>query len=304
MFVEEYLQELRRDRFAPHALLRYARRAAGRAREDWVSNPSAVRSVWNIALGFFAAAFAGAVAISLGYDRRLAYDFFLRTALWIPPAFGFVTLYLGLLRDRDGYRLSALNLPILLTLVRLVLAPGIALFVVDRHFALAFSAYLLASLTDVGDGWLARRWGQITPLGTALDPLVDIVFHLAILGGLHAAGLLPTWVFAVAALRYGMLLVGGACLHLFVGPVKIQPTAFGRFTGVMMSALVMLLMLLPVLRPGVAAKLEPLTVIALGVLFSATVVQVAVLGWYNLRLMQGEEQARGRVVGDVRWDGR
>jgi len=32
-----------------------------------------------------------------------------------------------------------------------------------------------------------------------------------------------------------------------------------------------------------------------------TVAQVIALGWYNLRVMKGEAQAQGRVVGDVRW---
>jgi hypothetical protein len=42
-------------------------------------------------------------------------------------------------------------------------------------------------------------------------------------------------------------------------------------------------------------------VIALGVMLSATVIQILVLGWYNLRVMTGAVEAtRGRVVGDVR----
>ena len=48
-------------------------------------------------------------------------------------------------------------------------------------------------------------------------------------------------------MRYGVLLVGGACLYLFVGPVRIRPTLSGRLTGVLMSALVGFLMLLHVL---------------------------------------------------------
>ena len=39
----------------------------------------------------------------------------------------------------------------------------------------------------------------------------------------------------------------------------------------------------------------------LGVLLSATVVQILLLGWYNLRVMRGKTEAQGRVVGDVRW---
>ena len=106
----------------------------------------------------------------------------------------------------------------------------------------------------------------------------------------------------VAALRYGILLVGGACLLVFIGPVKIQPTAFGRLTGVVMVALVAVLALVHTLSGPFVERLAPLTESAIGVLLSATVAQVVLLGWYNLRVMRGAADVRGRVVGDVRWD--
>ena len=302
MFIEEYLQDLRRDRFAPAALITYARRMAARVRGDMVANPGAVRSVWSLALLFFAAAFLGAGALALSGDRHLAYDFFTATSLGIVPAFAFVTFSIGGLRDRDGYRLSALNVPIALTLLRAALLPGVVMFLEERQFALAVALYVTAALTDVADGWIARRWGQVTTLGTVLDPVVDIVFNFAILGGLWATGLLGAWIFAVAAARYGVLLVGGAYLYLFVGPVRIRPTLFGRLTGVLMSALVALLMLLTVAPHTLTERLAPLTQNALGVLLTATVGHVIALGWYNLRTMTGAAgRAAGRVVGDVRW---
>jgi cardiolipin synthase len=302
VFVEEYLQELRRERFAPAALWRYLRRVAGRIREHIYANPGAVRSVWSVALGFFAATFVASVGIALGYDRQLAYDFFLQTALWILPAFAIVTVSLGALRDAAGYRLSSLNVPIVLTLLRVTLVPGIALFLTERHFRLALATFLVAALSDVVDGWVARRWNQVTRLGTVLDPIVDIVFSLAMFFALAGAELLPAWVVGVALLRYGLLLVGGACLSLFVGPLRIRPTLFGRMTGVVISSLVVLLIGLHAIPNPLRDPLGPLTEIALGVLLSATVIQVVLLGWYNLKVMSGATaEARGRVVGDVRW---
>ena len=300
MFIEEYLQELRRDRFSFPALVTYARRAAGRAREYWVANPGAVRSLWSLALLYFVAAFVAAAAMALTFSRPLAQSFFFWTALGILPAFTLVTLHLDLLRDRDGFRLSAINLPIALTMLRVTLLPGIALFLIRHHYALALGTFLVASLLDVLDGWLARRWGQVTRLGTVLDPIVDIVFNLSIFLALARAGLLPGWVGVVAGLRYGILLAGGISLYVFVGPVRIQPTPFGRLTGVMMTALMAFLVLLQALEGHVAETLTPLTQAALGVLVCATVVHVVALGWYNLRVMTGAG-ARGQVVGDVRW---
>jgi cardiolipin synthase len=313
VFVEEHLQQLRRERYSPRALLRYAHRLARLVKRELEANPGAVRSVWSLSLGFFAAAFVVAAALAVGYERALAYEFFLDTAVAVLVSFGAVTLGIGRLRDREGYRLSSVNVPIALTLARLTLLPGLALFLMDRHYTLALVTFVIAALTDVADGWVARRWNQVTQLGTVLDPLVDIVFNAALFASLTLAGLLSPWVLALAALRYGILLVGAACLYLFVGPVRIRPTASGRFTGVVVSSLVAFLILLAAVggRPGEA--LAPLTRDALAVLLGACVVQVVVIGWWNLRSMRAaaavpeaavlepDLQPAGRVVGDVRW---
>lgn len=304
MFIEEYLHDLRAAGFRPRALVQYARRVAARVREDLIAQPSAVRSVWSVALAFIVTAFIGAAAIALGlgHDRRLAAEFFTYTVLWVVPVFVLVTLHVGLLRDRQGFRLSSINVPTVLTLLRVSMIPGIVLMLLERHFTIALVMFLCAALSDVLDGWLARRWKQTTRFGTLLDPIVDIVFNLSMAAGLHAAGMIPLWVFTLAAMRYGFLLAGGAALYLLVGPVRIAPTHFGRLTGVVMAALVGLLVLLSVLDAGLAARLAPLTQTTLGVVFALTFAQAIVLGWYNLRVMRGKAAERGRVVGDVRWD--
>ena len=301
MFIEEYLQELRRERFAPRAVEHYVRRSLARARESIVDHPGAARSIWSLGLVFFVLWFVAAAVLAVWDGRRLALDFFLLSTLAMAPAFALVTLHVDLLRDREGYRLSAANLPTALTLLRIGLAPGVVLFLSRGHATLALAVYVLAELSDVADGWLARRWRQVTRLGTMLDPIVDIAFNVVVFVGLGRAGVLPAWVLAAALLRYAILLFGGAGLYLFVGPVTIHPTLFGRLSGVVMVGLVSFLLLLHAVEVPWSQRLAPLTATALGVLFTAAVLQVVALGWYNLRVMRGRASAQGRVVGDVRW---
>ena len=296
MFIEEHLRELRARRYAPRALATYAHRVGAHVRLELLANPSAVRAIWTAAVAYFLAAFVAATAIALAGDRELATRFFLGTALWTLLGFGFVTLFLGLLRDADGYRLPRLNAPMLLTLLRVSLIPGICVFLEERHFKAALGLYLAAALSDVFDGWIARRFGQITRLGTVMDPLVDIAFTLVMLWGLTTAGLLARWVFWIGATRYAILTVGGAGLYLFVGPVKIRPTSFGRFTGVVMTTFIALLTLLYAVSGRVAHALTQLTEIALGVLLAATTVQIVLVGWYNLRVMTGAAAEQGGVI--------
>jgi phosphatidylglycerophosphate synthase len=304
VFLEEHLRDLRRDRFVPRAWFAYARCVGAHVRRELLANPAAARATWTAAVVYFAAAFAAGVGLTLAGHWELATRFFLGTALWTLLGFGFVTLFLGLLRDPGGYRLPRLNAPLLLTLARIALIPGVCLFLEEHWFKAALALYLVAAVSDVLDGWLARRTRQVTRLGTVMDPLVDIAFNLSILWGLTLGGLLANWVVWLGVARYGILAVGGAGLYLFVGPVKIRPTSFGRVTGVVMTSFIALLVLLYAISGRVAHALTSLTEIALGVLLAATTVQIILVGWYNLRVMTGAVAEGGGVIEDVRFRSR
>ncbi|WP_375174816.1 CDP-diacylglycerol--glycerol-3-phosphate 3-phosphatidyltransferase [Pseudooceanicola sp.] len=70
-----------------------------------------------------------------------------------------------------------MTVPNILTLFRLLAAPGVvvAFLLLPRPYAdwLAFALFVGASLTDYLDGYLARRWNQISRIGTMLDPIAD-----------------------------------------------------------------------------------------------------------------------------------
>jgi cardiolipin synthase (CMP-forming) len=81
--------------------------------------------------------------------------------------------------------------PNLLSLARLPLA---ALFpLVAERPAPALAVLCAAGLTDVLDGWLARRSGQVTATGAIVDPLADKAFAVAVVGALVGHGMLPLW---------------------------------------------------------------------------------------------------------------
>ncbi|HEX4807674.1 MAG TPA: CDP-diacylglycerol--glycerol-3-phosphate 3-phosphatidyltransferase [Bryobacteraceae bacterium] len=119
-------------------------------------------------------------------------------------------------------RIARMNLPNSLTLVRIFLVPllvaalvqhnfhiriGGTLLVADDFFALV--VFLAAALTDLLDGYLARRWKQVTTVGTLLDPVADKLLISAALISLVEIRLLPGWMailiisreFAVTGLR-------------------------------------------------------------------------------------------------------
>lgn len=114
------------------------------------------------------------------------------------------------------------NLPNLLTLFRIFLVPLLVAALVLQNFRIywgdrllvandffALTVFLAAALTDLLDGYLARRWKQVTTVGTLLDPVADKLLISAALISLVQIRLLPGWLvvliigreFAVSGLR-------------------------------------------------------------------------------------------------------
>lgn len=65
----------------------------------------------------------------------------------------------------------------------------------------ALALFIIASLTDTADGWLARRYGQVTRWGKLWDPAADKILVLSVLTALVWTGDIAWWVLAVIALR-------------------------------------------------------------------------------------------------------
>lgn len=113
-----------------------------------------------------------------------------------------------------------MNLPNLLTLLRIFFVPllvaalladgtTIARLIPVSREMFALAVFLAAAATDLIDGWLARRWGQVTTVGTLLDPIADKLLISAALVSLVDIHRVPAWIviliigreFAVSGLR-------------------------------------------------------------------------------------------------------
>lgn len=84
-----------------------------------------------------------------------------------------------------------MNIPNKLTLLRVLLVPVFCVFVSLSAYPMqlfAFAIFVLASLTDLLDGYLARKHNQITDLGKLMDPIADKLLVMAALVCLTAQG--------------------------------------------------------------------------------------------------------------------
>ena len=97
-----------------------------------------------------------------------------------------------------------MSIPTKLTLLRILMTFVImGLLFVPGWVAkiLALGCFLLASMTDWLDGYLARRWRQVSPLGALLDPIADKVLVLGALLAFVQLRLIPAWMVLIIALR-------------------------------------------------------------------------------------------------------
>jgi CDP-diacylglycerol--glycerol-3-phosphate 3-phosphatidyltransferase len=97
-----------------------------------------------------------------------------------------------------------LNFPLVLVFARMLSVAPIVLLLQagdERSATWAFLIFCLAALTDAVDGRLARRLGQVTRLGTFLDPLADKLLVVGTLIPLQTLGLVPAWVVVVVVAR-------------------------------------------------------------------------------------------------------
>ncbi len=142
-----------------------------------------------------------------------------------------------------------LNLPNILAGFRILLAPLMLWFMVDQSNSLfdgwhpswfdyiAGLVFVIASITDFFDGFIARQWNQMTKLGAILDPLADKMLMLAGFIGLIAMGkasafavfLILSREFFITGLRVVAVSEGKEVSSTMAGKVKtvVQMIAIG-----------------------------------------------------------------------------
>lgn len=115
-----------------------------------------------------------------------------------------------------------------LTLLRLLAAPALFAAIQAENAALATLVFFVAVGTDFADGWVARRYGEVTPLGGVVDHAADAIFVCVGTAALAYSGVLPVLLptlIAAAFLQYVFDSRGSAASRL-------RPSSLGRWNGI------------------------------------------------------------------------
>jgi CDP-diacylglycerol--glycerol-3-phosphate 3-phosphatidyltransferase len=137
------------------------------------------------------------------------------------------------------------NLPNALTLLRLVCVPVVGFLVLGADTAsarwLAALVFVVASLTDMVDGAVARARAQITAIGTLLDPIVDKALTGMALVALSIIGEVAWWITIVIMVRE----IGVTALRLLVVRTAVIPASPGGKVKTIVQIVAITMLLVP-----------------------------------------------------------
>src|ERR671924_629932 len=115
-----------------------------------------------------------------------------------------------------------------LTVLRILLIPVFVSLLVYRKPGLALVVFGAAALTDLLDGYVARRQGLSSRLGAFLDPMADKLLLVSSFVTLTWLKALPFWIAAVVISRDLILMGGALAIHMAGGRITPRPTAAGK----------------------------------------------------------------------------
>ncbi len=162
-----------------------------------------------------------------------------------------------------------------LTLLRLLLAPVVVMSILYGRFGWALVALLVAGVTDLLDGALARRRQERSRLGALLDPIADKVLIVsavvALASPIEALTVrIPAWVATIVLARDATILIVAGAYNVAVERREFLPSRLGKWTTV-----INVVGILWILVANLLVIEHPVTTLLLGAMVALTVITSA-----------------------------
>jgi len=120
-------------------------------------------------------------------------------------------------------------IPNLLTIGRIFAIPPLVLLLLNGFYGWALVVAIFAGVSDLVDGWLARRFGWQSRFGGLADPAADKLLMMASYLSLAWLGYLPWWLFALVLGRDLIIVIGGWIYHSRFERIEAEPTQLSKF---------------------------------------------------------------------------
>jgi cardiolipin synthase len=123
-----------------------------------------------------------------------------------------------------------MNLPNILTLIRVLLIPVFVILIINKLFQWALFTFAIAGITDGIDGLIARITHQRTELGAYLDPIADKLLLFSAFISLVIIEMIPSWLVVIVITRDVIILIGFSVMFLTSYHPKINPSLLSKVT--------------------------------------------------------------------------
>ena len=125
-----------------------------------------------------------------------------------------------------------MNIPNLLTILRILLVPVFIIYVIHNNLWMALIIFILAGITDGIDGLIARVLNQKTVIGAYLDPIADKMLLISAYISLGIKGMLPIWLSVIVVSRDIIIISGIAVISLMGKGPDIRPSVSSKINTV------------------------------------------------------------------------
>lgn len=105
------------------------------------------------------------------------------------------------------------NIPNILTIIRFILIPFIFTSVVNEDFLATIVIFTISAITDMLDGYIARKYNYITDIGKLIDPLADKLTQMSLLLSLAILKILPWWIFAIVFIKECVMIIAASLMY-------------------------------------------------------------------------------------------
>jgi cardiolipin synthase (CMP-forming) len=133
---------------------------------------------------------------------------------------------------RFAHTKHRLTIPTILTIVRIIFTPCIIAAMIGHHWGIAFTLFVIAAITDLLDGLLARILDQKSFLGACLDPIADKFLTLSVFITLAFVQSplfsIPHWFVAIILIKESILLGGAVSIYVICGQLQVRPLIMGK----------------------------------------------------------------------------
>ena len=134
---------------------------------------------------------------------------------------------------------SPRHIPNVISSIRILLVAPIAVALAHHHLAATIVLFGVAALSDLADGFLAKRYGWQSDLGAVLDPAADKLLLVTVFITLAYLKLVPLWLMAAAVARDTIIVVGALLYRLWFGPLSVRPSVVSKFNTLCQAAFIL-----------------------------------------------------------------